>query len=293
MPLRLPLIASATVLIATLGAETAVAAEVAVTTVDGLLHRGVADTRTDADNLWLRRDEANLSLAFSVPWSAVVAALVDGERVAPELLASRLTGEVSGRSSLSVLVGPIERMPAAPVAGHAPTLNHGDQVARLEVAARVGQFDADAQADGIEVGIAPATRLGGPASVRGELTIKLLGVRQVSRHRHAFREVGRWSQPVSPSDFDAATGAACYRLAFQGVEPAADWRLGSDAVVHASLGVYGQGRFEASAPVSLRQFDPLRDQLQQATGRRHFPVERATGTPPLGWRYGSAIWSDP
>jgi hypothetical protein len=86
-----------------------------------------------------------------------------------------------------------------------------------------------------------------------------------------YENLQTWSQPVAPIDFH--DGVASYALRFRTVRPESDWRLHSDALVNVRLGVFGQGNFEASVPVAIRKFNPVRDRLQLTRGSRFFPGE--------------------
>ncbi|MEM8864039.1 MAG: hypothetical protein AAGF31_00650 [Planctomycetota bacterium] len=281
-------------------ATSAVFGEVTVTTHQGKAYSGVVDSRTDADALWLRQDAETMSLSSAVAWTSITDAKVDGESIAADELRERLAEEASDRPALSVLLGPVET--PAVVTRTLPSPEHWTNrsglvaskpnIAAIHVAAYVGQWDADAQTDGIEVLVTAVDAHGSPAVVRGELTVRLLGERQLSRHRFGYGELERWTQPVRPEDFDPHTGSVRYRLTHRRVQPESDWRIGTEAVVHATLGVFGEGRFAASAPVVLRPYEPVRDWLQHDTGRRHFAVERAVGSPRPIQPYGSVLSPD-
>ena len=268
------------------------ATTVSVATSDGRTHQGVVDPRTSEQSLWLRHDEPNAALAFSIEWESIVQVTIDGQAVTPGELLPQLKAIEQPRPALSVLLGPVERRPAAVVAASDVHATQPKRIAALAIHAHVGNWDADAQADGIELIVAAYDRTGQACPVRGDLTVRLLGERENSgygqhsidgpnrSYESSFGELHRWTEPVKAQHFgdprsQDATITARYRLPFRSLEPDADWRLAADAVVHASLGVAGQGRFEATAPVRLRLFDPFRDRLERRTGRRHFPIERA------------------
>ena len=88
-----------------------------------------------------------------------------------------------------------------------------------------------------------------------------------------FPELARWTQVVAAGDF--TDGVAAYRLPFQALHPDFNVDLGSLGLVHARLSVPGQGVFEATTGATpIRQFNPVRDRLQQQVGQRFWPIER-------------------
>ena len=152
------------------------------------------------------------------------------------------------------------------------------RTAYLVVDAWLGQWDADVEADGIVVEITPYQTDGQPAPVHGMLEVTLVipprgatGALDQKSHRQ------RWVQRVRREDFSPATGSAQYRLPFGSAQNNPEWNLdlAGYGAVTAQLSVPGQGSFSAAVGyVRVRPFSPVRDRLQQSTGRRFFPWEQ-------------------
>jgi len=253
---------------------------VSVVTHDGRSHHGVVDSRTDQAALWLRHDEPTAALAFEVAWDKIAVVAVDGLEIPQADWQTQLGQIVEHRPALSVLLGPVERTPDPVASSPSRATARQPRIAAIALIAHLANWDSDAQADGIEVIVAAFDRTGQAWPVRGDLTVRLLGQRQTRSYRSTFGELQRWTEPVKAAHFgdprfEDATTTARYRLPFRALEPEADLRIAPEAVVHASLGVAGQGRFEATASLLVRKYNPLRERLQQRTGRRHFQVERA------------------
>lgn len=246
---------------------------VEVTTDRGRTHAGVVDARTNEGSLWLRRDEANAAVAVEIAWSSIASLRVDGQDVESDQWKALATGLASDRPALPLLLGPLpDPMTPPPLRRRMRANDEANRVASIHVEACVYNGDRDALSDGVELLLAAHDSAGQAVAVRGDLTVRLLGERAVSRHRTQYGEIARWTKPIRTAHF-GGTPFARRRLPYRRPEPDADTGLGPRAVVHVSLGVAGQGRFEASAPVRLRSWDYFRDRLELQTGRRHFPVE--------------------
>jgi hypothetical protein len=113
----------------------------------------------------------------------------------------------------------------------------------------------------------------------------------LSRDRQPeFGVLDRWSQRVRAEDF--VDGVATYCLPFRRAAPEWQFDLLPDAVLTVQLGATGHGNFSATAPVVLREFNPLRDDLQQHRGTRFLPNEVQGRRPqdPFGAELGQWQW---
>lgn len=261
---------------------------VTVKTFDDREFTGVVDERTDDQALWLRREEHGVVLTTAVPWGELttaavdkapveVAALRDDSRSMATTATLTLAAEVNNPLTVSAL-GSFAGGVCPPSAGRPP------RVRNIEILA-VGlvNVDRDVEPDGLEVTIAAIGDDGRPMSVRGNLAAELTGERRsLERPEVEFNTLGRWSEPVRHSDF--VEGATTYILPLRMTAPEWEFDLLPDAVLTVRLGAAGHGNFAASAPVLLREFSPLRDNLQQAWGTRFTPGE-LTGRRPLN-RFG-------
>lgn len=246
---------------------------VTVQTHDGQTQQGMVDARTNDEALWLRLDEANISLATSTAWESISTAMVNGEAIQATNLRARLSPLVSARPALDVLLGGVASETLSyPQPGTLPT--ESQRIAAVSVTACLANWDADARADGVELLVVATDRNGVAWPVGGNLTVRLLGPRQTSLYRSEVRELGRWSEVVKPQHFGPAGESARYRLSYRGLEPETDSTIGDISFVEATLGVYGQGNFSARAPVVLQPHPAAFDRLDLPTGR---PRLRSSG----------------
>ena len=152
--------------------------------------------------------------------------------------------------------------PGELIGAHAKFRLKGTRIAALEIEAVLVNLDRDVEPDGFELVIAAIDVHGRAVPVRGSITARLVGERDEEHSgRIRFEELQRWSQPVARADF--LDGVASYALRFRTVRPEFDWELIPYALLNVRLGIYGEGNFEASVPVMIRQFNPYRDQLQK------------------------------
>jgi hypothetical protein len=275
--MRRPILLTACLATLVLGGRPATGAErVEVETRGGRVLRGVVDARTDDDRLWIRQEEGGAVLVASTAWGDVVQATVDGQPVA--------AGDLRTRAAETATAGPrwfaeVEVPPRAPgtALGVSPPHSYAPMgrphVRSVEIVeACLVNLDRDVEPDGIRVSIAAIGDDGIPMAVRGSLTVRLTGERRPASVPTAeFGDLDRWTQPVAAADF--VDGLATYELRFRRLAPEWQFDLLPDAVVDVQLGAHGEGNYAASAPVVLRQFNPLRDHRQLAYGTRFAPRE--------------------
>ena len=244
-------------------------AAVTIQTADGRELRGEIDERTTDETLWIRQEEEAIVLATSVDWSAVAGAAIDGEAIDtaalfaqwPQLQSVGPARKLSETMEL-VASGEQRRLP----------LQIARRIVAIEIEAFLINMDRYVEPDGLSLRIAAIDVDGRPVPVRGSITARLVGERDELRTgRVRFEELQRWSQSVCLEDFEQ--GVANYPLRFRTVRPEFDWELIPVALLNVRLGVVGQGNYEASIPVELRQFNPFRDQLQQFERSRFLPNE--------------------
>jgi hypothetical protein len=245
---------------------------------------GVMDVRTDERHLWLRREERNVVMTVPVAWDAVATASVGGDSIDVDDLKSRrnelasaATQSFSGEPELaSVIPAPAAVTPVSFV-----TASQAPHVRNLEiVCAELINLDRDVEPDGIEVSIAAVGEHGLPLAVRGSFRATLVGERRPATSGEIeFGELGRWTQRVRPEDF--VDGVATYDLRFRVTAPEWEFDVAPDAILTIELGASGHGHYAASAPLALRRFNPLRDQMQLYRDSRFAPAE-LHGPPPLG-----------
>ena len=266
-------------------------AAVEVQTTDGRKLSGVVDARTDAQQLWLRLEEEGIILSTSVEWNMVGMATIDGREVTAEELRQQ-ANQLASPQAKGFLV---EYGPALKSIQTQDLPDGVGRITSLEIEARLVNLDRTVEPDGFEIAIAAIDDLGQQVPVRGNLYIRLQGERNVHHSgRIRFEDLERWSQPVSPHDFE--DGVAVYAVKFRDFAPEFDDELRPEAQLNVRLGVFGQGNYSATVPVLLWEFSPFRDRLQMFEGSRFFRDEvtrrpRHLNTDPPGiyrkvWRQG-------
>jgi hypothetical protein len=254
------------------------------------------DARTDDERLWLRFEDGAMTLWRPVRWERVVEGVYRGQPLTPDEVraaAERIKSKPSaveevapaesygGEDSLSQTSGAVTLNGRKSGDFHDGNFSAGDDPARsLRLAARVANWDADVEADGLLLYAAALDGRGREVPVAGHLTIELIGFRPAARldqfvrvHGEPFPTLGRWTRRIDTRH--AEPGGACLQLPFQNAHPDFDADFAAHGVVHARLVAPGRGVFEASADLTrIRPFSPLRDQLQQTEGRRFFAEER-------------------
>jgi hypothetical protein len=253
----------------TFGALTATArAELTIVATDGRELAGAMDPHTDAERLYVRRDEGPISLTASVAWDQIASAEQDGRAVNVDQLREQRAQHIVEPASFTPLAvaSPAPRAPLV-VPVRAPRVR-----SLTIVDACLVNLDHDAEPDGFTITIAALDEHGQPTSVRGSLAVRLFGQRQPQRSSALdFATLDQWTVPVREADF--VDGVATYELPFRRTAPEFQFTLYPDAILEARLGAFGQGNYAASAPVLLREYSTFRDRLQLFTGNRFLPRE--------------------
>jgi hypothetical protein len=259
-----------------------------VQTADGRTLRGEVDDRSDDATLWLRQTEGDVALTTAVDWVDVVVASIDGNQVSVNGLREQSTTVASVGPRLGDLIA-ANPQAARDNIGH--LMPRSGRVRNIEiVAAGLVNLDRDVEPDGIEVALVALGFDGLPVAVRGSFRAELHGERRsVGDPAPRIEELGRWTQRVQSEDF--VDGVATYCLPFRTVSPEWEFDVLPDAVITVQLGATGHGNFSASAPLALRSFNPLRDDLQQWEATRFLPNETHGRDPRmLGWPAGLWQW---
>lgn len=265
---------------------------------DGRVLRGVVDARTDGARLWLRRDEGPIALASSIAWDELATAEVGGAQLE--------AGELRARSKeLATAAAPLSaQRPAAVMTTEAAGETAAAETipAPLGVATRrahvrslvivdacLGNFDHDVEPDGFTVSIAALDENNVPMPVRGALTARLFGLKRSNRTSQLdFGNLDTWSMPVRLSDF--VDGVATFELPFRRTAPEFQFALLPDAAIGVQLGAFGEGNFAASAPVVVRPYNPLRDNLQLYEQSRFMPREWHGRNPQSSPTVDQGLW---
>jgi hypothetical protein len=267
---------------------------VTVQTKNGRELTGLVDAKTNTKYLWVRREEKRIQLTTAVAWSSILTAQVDGNTIGVTALAELAPQIITNEPDVFLaeyLVDPVQAdgwPEIMPTANFQPMVREpriAGPIVSLEIEAFLLNLDRDVEPDGLELLVTAIDTRGYRVPVRGNLQARLWGDRDVWQiGRVQFDELQRWSQPVHLTDFEQ--GVARYVLRFRSVRPEFDWELLSYALLNVRLGVYGQGNYEASEPVQIRQFNPFRDRMQLHQGSRFFreeltqPFRRRNFAPP-------------
>ena len=248
-----------------------------VVLVDGRQIAGNVDSRTDLDRLWIGRTEGNVELVSGFPWAEISSGEVGSERLnAEELQRWSVERHIPQAAKLETTLKQVDKRVEMNVQPNAkpPT----SSVKSLAIRAFVGQWDQDAQSDGLQIFVSPLDKDGRLVPVSGQIDFTLIsekeayGGRPTSKSHPKFAPIAQISQKVRASDF--ANGPAVYHLAFLKQHPDFDPRIATQALLHARLAIPGRGVFEASdAQVSLREYSRFRDQMQLYSRSRYLPLE--------------------
>ncbi|MGI9427239.1 MAG: hypothetical protein ACR2NM_01180, partial [Bythopirellula sp.] len=251
-------------------------AAITVQTSDGRELTGEVDEQTDARHLWIRQENEQIQLTTAVPWKSIVSATDGDEILSLEELPNLLRGRITNASLGFLVQQAVYQSPVDSSLTIPPGIHRKPQrlprVHSIDVEAFLVNLDRDVEPDGLELLVAALDEHGQPVPVKGSLYVRLWGERmQPHGSLVRYENLQTWNQPVVPLDFK--DGVASFAMRFRTVRPEFDWRLHSDALINVRLGVVGQGNYEASVPVAIRKFNPVRDRLQLTRGTRFFPGE--------------------
>ena len=243
-------------------------AAITIHTSDGRILTGEVDEQTNANRLWLRQEKENILLTCSIAWNEITFASNKHDELDLQQL-PKLLPNLATRQPVGFL---IQQASGAEPFPYKQKNKQRLRIRSLEVDAFVVNLDRDVEPDGLQLSIAPIDEYGNAVPVKGSLSARLWGERL---HPHGslqrYQQVEQWSQRVEKTDF--ADGVANYRLRFRKINPEIDVALHAEALVNVRLSVFGVGNFQASVPVLIRPFNPVRDRLQLTRGVRFLPNE--------------------
>jgi hypothetical protein len=245
-----------------------------IQTANGRLLVGRMDDRTDDATLWIRRTEGNIILTSSVKWSEVESAELDGESISSEKLAEQREklATAAPKRFLSDFE-PLNIDESEPASG----FQRRPRIVNIEIEATLANLDRTVESDGLLVAITALDEFRQSHAVRGSLTARLVVERLNYRTGEvSFDEFSRWSQKVSMKDFQE--GVAEFPLRFQRYSPEFDWELCTAALLNVRLSVHSQGNFEASIPIAIHEYNPIRDEMRNWRGSRFFRDELTRST---------------
>jgi len=242
------------------------------------------DPRTDASRLWLRAQRGLATVERPIRWERVVRATVAGQDLSGEQfqqIVQRVRRDLPAQDDRALkprvitITGSPEPIETGPTSASGPDRDTvPPRVRSLAIEAVVANWDNDVEVDGLLVRVYPLGDYGELVSVGGTLQVDLTSRRYTpARGARSFSEMGRWMRRIYAADFGPR--GAVVRLPFQRVHPEFDLDVSHYGAVHARLNVPGQGTFETTeSTVRIRPASAVRDELQQATGRRFFFHER-------------------
>jgi hypothetical protein len=249
--------------------------ELRIHTTSGRFLHGVMDVRTDAETLWVRRSEGSIILTSSVQWSEVETAELAGHSITAAKLADQ-RDDLTSAAPASFLTE-FELQAGESDAKTAQPFHRRPSITNIEIEATLANLDRNVESDGLLVAIAALDGFRKAHAVRGSLTARLV-VERLDFHTGevSFEEFGRWTRPVSQRDFQE--GLAEFPLRFRRYSPEFDWGLCTAALLNVRLSIHGEGNFEASIPIAIHEFNPIRDEMRNWRGSRFFRDELTRNT---------------
>ncbi len=247
---------------------------------------GLVDARSSDERLVLRFTRGGATLRRAIEWDRVVGASVAGQQIEPAkvkeaALAMRTEGsEERVQGSGFRVQEPGGRVQEAPTSDFRPPTSDlpTPRVTSVTFDARIANWDADVETDGILVDLLPLDSDGYMVSARGAVEVELFAPQKRDFSQaplsggDTLERVNRWTQVVGPEDF--TTRGARLKLPFAAVHPEFDLDWIGVGLVHVRLVVPGDGVFDDSIDgLRIRPYAPLRDRLEMKTGRRFVPTE--------------------
>ena len=251
------------------------APQVSLETRSGRVLTGEVDDRSDGQTLWLRRADENIVLTSAIAWDEIVNAELGGTAISVTELADNLADYASSGPESFLTEYELRDRPL--VTDSTTWWRSPPRVASIEADAVIANFDRTVESDGLLLTLAAIDTHGQFVSVRGSLSARLI-VERLDHHtgQVSFEEFQRWTAPVSATDF--RDGTFTVPLRYRRLSPEFDWQLCTAALLNVRLSVAGQGNYEASVPVMIHEFNPIRDELRNQQGSRFFRGELTHNT---------------
>lgn len=245
---------------------------------------GTIDARSNDQELVLCSSSGGFAIRRPIQWERIVSATLGGELITVAELRERARGveavvveprEWAGeRGQKTVDSDQQEQQSPSDVQGVLYP------VTTISFDARIANWDADVETDGLVVDLFPLDGEGYLAPVSGAVEIELFGPqRRVFHHAplsggDTLERIERWVVQIDPLQF--TSGGVRLKLPFGAVHPEidTDWVAWHYGLVHVRLVAPGHGTFDASRDgIRIRPWAPVRDQLELNTNRRFFPTE--------------------
>lgn len=246
---------------AALVVQQARAEEILLQLQSGRTLKGVVDEKTSERELWLRAEGNAIVVLRPIAWDRIRRATIGGEQLDADAFRKRAMHlRAAPSAEWDVPPPPAEEQP------HVPLVT---MVAYVQAEAWVEHFDADVEADGLAVQIAPRTHQGRLAAADGSAEIELIAAR-----RNALpQRIGRWTEQLRAAE--AKDDGWRLTLPFQGVQPEFDLDFRPLSLVRFTVNLPGHGTYHATlTDVRIRPYSAVRDRLQRQSGERFLPDER-------------------
>ena len=231
---------------------------------DGRLLTGHINQRTDDEVVWLRVSRGGVFLSTGLTWDLIQEVQVGEKRYSAADFRAMGPAFASPSPKSSTISAPNKTTPSRPVSNLAqrPAATTFSRVQSLELEAQIANWDRDAESDGIALRVLPLAADGRVLAIDGVISVQLIGRNFVdARNTEGFPRLGQWSQRVRSADFHGASGAMYQLPIFAPLDH--DPSVLSIGMVHVQLNAFGQGDFEAVTPTRLRNYNPIRDQLDE------------------------------
>jgi hypothetical protein len=276
----LVLISVAVLIASALAAKTRAATPLEIRLRDGRIVKGEIAPRSSATHLWLRGGDDEIAIESGFPWSQLQSVTMEGKPLFAADLRALFQRETATKSPVPLPTPQApwtqQRVEAFPV-----TSDVTANIRSLYIDVSLARWNAFVPTSGLAVTMMPLDGAGALLPIRGDLTLtvyaNIWGGSRSSDDRNGMRELARAYHLIRPEAFDH--GPPTFQIPFEGDHPELDQRVEPYGLVHARLGVNGQGVFEASDGfVRLRPYSPLRDHRNQFGQPRFLPIE-STGWP--------------
>ena len=163
---------------------------------------------------------------------------------------------------------------------HPAQANVFKRATSIRADAWLGNWDRDAEPDGLELAIELLDKNGKSVPAGGFYTARLIGLPQqytggqsTLKRTPNVVELAKWGDRVRSTEF--ADGVLKVRLPFRRFNPNKQLDISADTLLEVEFGIAGRGVFKTSiADVLVRQPSFFRDELQLRTGRRRLSSER-------------------
>ncbi len=256
---------------------------VVVHLANGARVKAEIDPRSNASQLWLSTFLNRGRISQVVSWDMVRQIEIDGQIL--EGAAACAAATQRAREALQDIAPeshPWPQMepsdtpprqfeaPARPPARPRSTA----KVQAMSVSAYLANWDQDSAIDGLEVEITPLDSYGAPVAYDGVVNLTLQAWKDSPHATRPVQRTERWTKSVRADQFEH--GRIVFRLPFRVLRPGESslWRPHGALLVR--LTVPGSGVIERTlTDLRIRPFEPMRDGLEAATGRRYFPGENA------------------